>query len=137
MTRGSSPLHLFYTTSPSFKLYDSLEAHQLDVALVVRKRRSPLLVTDPLFPKNTMLLEILEIIPSLLIQPLSHLVKSCLLTGHQILSPGIKKFSVHRQVPLPRWTHPKPCFPFWEKKRGALFQKPLPSISRTLESWIA
>lgn len=134
---GSSPLHLFYTTSPSFKLYDSLEAHQLDVALVVRKRRSPLLVTDPLFPKNTMLLEILEIIPSLLIQPLSHLVKSCLLTGHQILSPGIKKFSVHRQVPLPRWTHPKPCFPFWEKKRGALFQKPLPSISRTLESWIA
>lgn len=49
---GSSPLHLFYTTSPSFKLYDSLEAHQLDVALVVRKRRSPLLVTDPLFSEE-------------------------------------------------------------------------------------
>lgn len=51
---GSSPLHLFYTTSPSFKLYDSLEAHQLDVALVVRKRRSPLLVTDPLFFRRTL-----------------------------------------------------------------------------------
>lgn len=53
---GASSLHLFYTTSPSFKLYDALEAHQLDVALVVRKRRSPLLITEPLFSEGHLLL---------------------------------------------------------------------------------
>ena len=43
---------LSYVNTQLRDYYDSLEAHQLDVALVVRKRRSPLLVTDPLFSEE-------------------------------------------------------------------------------------